>query len=135
MELLYISEEISSEMKGALHCRLRFRAMFLEAVEMADSRASSQMKVQWQELLAFVPELKSSAKLGRSVPNSFSAKIQRRLASTVPPRPIVQVSQETAHNYLERLCQDGSIVIEVLEYYDSHSLMVYQYSLDLSFRC
>jgi N-alpha-acetyltransferase 35, NatC auxiliary subunit len=92
---------------------------------MADSRTSStDLKALWRELLASLPALKSSTKLGRAFPAAFSVKLQRKLASTVPPRPIVQVSDEAAFDHLERLCRDGSVVVDVLDYHDSHSLMV-----------
>lgn len=122
--MLSTSEEISSEIKEALLHRLRFRASFLKTVEKADSRTSSNLKALWTELMASLPALKSSTELGKAVPSSFSVKLQRKLASTVPPRPIVQVSDEAAFDHLERLCRDGSVVVEVLDYHDSHSLMV-----------
>lgn len=112
------------EFKRALISRLSFRAQFLRTVEMADSRTSKELKGLWTDLAAFPPDLRSSVALGKPVPKSFSVKLQRKLASTVPPRPIVEVSQEDAHDHLERLCRDGSTVVEVLRYYDSHSLMV-----------
>ena len=123
-ELLSKASAIPPEIKKALECRLRFRAAFLKTVETADSRTSTDIKTLWADLLAVVPNIKLSAWLGKPVPASFSVKLQRKLASTVPPRPIVQVSQEDAFDHLERLCRDGSAVVEVLKYYDSHSLMV-----------
>ena len=36
----------------------------------------------------------------------------------------MEVSQEAAFEHLERLCLDASVAVEVLKYYDSHSLMV-----------
>jgi len=44
--------------------------------------------------------------LGKAVPGSFSTKIQRRLASTVPPRPIVEVDFREALEKLKQLCLD-----------------------------
>jgi len=123
-ELLTTSLEMASDVKKALGCRLRFRARFLKIVEIAESRTSTNIKDLWIDLLNALPGLKSSTGLGKAVPSSFSVKIQRKLASTVPPRPIVQVSQEAAFDHLERLCRDASVVVEVLKYYDSHSLMV-----------
>jgi hypothetical protein len=82
------------------------------------------MKALWIELLASLPALKSSTILGKATPTAFSVKLQRKLASTVPPRPIVQISDEAAFDHLERLCRDGSVVVEVIDYHDSHSLMV-----------
>ena len=112
------------DLKKALMCRLRFRAQFLKIAEMADARTPTNIKDLWTDLLAALPDIISSTHLGRAVPSSFSTKIQRKLASTVPPRPIVEVSQEAAFDHLERLCRDASVVVEVLKYYDSHSLMV-----------
>lgn len=45
-------------------------------------------------------------KLGKTVPGSFSTKIQRRLASTVPPRPIVEVDFNDSLHTLKQLCAD-----------------------------
>ncbi|TAQ85153.1 acyltransferase [Chlorociboria aeruginascens] len=128
-DMLAKSESISTEMKSALSKRLKFRATFMRTVEAANTRdesyAFSELKSLWEELCSFLPELKSSAKLGRPVADSFSVKIQRRLASTVPPRPIVMLTQDAAFDHLERLCKDGSIALEVLHYFDSHSLMTF----------
>jgi hypothetical protein len=118
---------MSKEVKDALDSRLGFRASFLGTVEAADLRTvPEQIKTLWDDLLKLVPSLKSTTKLGKPVPASFSVKIQRKLASTVPPRPIVQISQEAAFDHFERLCRGGSVAVEVLKYYDSHSLMVHK---------
>lgn len=65
-----------------------------------------------------------SKDLAKSVPDSFSVKLQRKLASSVPPRPVVSVEFVTAFDHLERICRDGKILTEVLDYHDSQSLMV-----------
>lgn len=111
-------------MKNALVSRLKFRTAFLETVELADSTTSTDLKSLWTTLAESCPFLRSSSKLGKPVPSSFSVKIQRKLASTVPPRPIVEVAQAAAYDHLERLCRDGVAVVEVLNYYDTHSLLV-----------
>lgn len=119
------STEIPPEIKDALLCRLHFREKFLGAVEEVDSRDSvEKIKEHWSGLQTLLPNLKSSATLGKPVLGSFSAKLQRKLASTVPPRPIVELCWEATCDHLERLCRDGSVAAEVLNYYDSHSLMV-----------
>lgn len=124
MELLSESKDIPLEMKNALDSRLRFRSAFLKTVESADSRTSPDVKSMWTNVLALIPGIKSTTGLGKPMPESFSSKLQRKLASTVPPRPIVQVAQDAAFDHLERLCKDASVVVEVLKYYDSHSLLV-----------
>ncbi len=118
------SEDVEPMLKKSLECRLRFRLQFLKTVEGADSRTSGDTRKLWIDLSDFIPDIKSSSPFGKPVPSSFSVKIQRKLASTVPPRPIVDVSHEAAFDHLERLCSDASIAVEVLKYHDSHSLMV-----------
>lgn len=122
--MLSFDGNLSSALKDALVCRLRFRTVFLKIVELADTRTSSDLKSLWSELGVLSSQLRSTSILGKPVPKSFSIKVQRKLASTVPPRPIVEIAQDTAYDHLERLCRDGSTVVEVLNYYDSHSLMV-----------
>ncbi|KUJ08475.1 amino-acid N-acetyltransferase-like protein subunit Mak10 [Mollisia scopiformis] len=123
--LLAISDDVSPDVKKALDCRLRFRAQFLETVEVADSSTSDAIAQHWKTLGEFLPFLKSSSKFGKPSPFSFSVKIQRKLASTVPPRPIVQVSQESSFDHLERLCRDAAVAVEVLNYYNSQSLLTF----------
>lgn len=44
--------------------------------------------------------------LGESVESAFSTKLQRRLASTVPPRPMVTVSMDAAWSFWARMVDD-----------------------------
>lgn len=83
-----------------------------------------EVKKSWTIALESLPGLGSELELSKPVPEAFSAKLQRKLASTVPPRPVVTVEIGAAYTHLERLCQDGLIVTEVLNFHDSHSLMV-----------
>jgi N-alpha-acetyltransferase 35, NatC auxiliary subunit len=122
--LLSGSDETTADVKVALLYRLQFRAKFLRIVEVAASRTSPGIKAMWTDLLSYLPQVISSAKLGKSVPESFSVKVQRKLASTVPPRPIVHVSQDRAFEHLGRLCRDAAAAVDVFEYHDSHSLFV-----------
>lgn len=68
--------------------------------------------------------INKSHHLGTPVAECFSAKLQRRLASTMPPRPIVQLSFEDTYSHLKRLFVDGIEVTDVLKYSDSQSLLV-----------
>lgn len=60
----------------------------------------------WLQVLNLLEPINTSACLGRTVPEAFSTKIQRRLASTVPPRPIVNLSFEDAFAQMKHMCQD-----------------------------
>lgn len=62
--------------------------------------------------------------LGKSVPEAFSTKLQRRLASTMPPRPIVQPSFEESYGHFKQFFQDGIEIMNILKYAEPQSLLV-----------
>jgi len=124
LELLEAESHISDQLKKALHTRLEHRAAFLRTVEVADSRSATNIKDMWACLLDISAEVKVTACLGKAVPDCFSVKIQRKLASTVPPRPVIEVSQDAAFNHLEQICRDATVAVDVLKYHDSQSLLV-----------
>jgi hypothetical protein len=75
-------------------------------------------------MIAVLPDSLVSQDLAVPVPDAFSVKLQRKLASTVPPRPVVEIALKTAYDQLARFGSDGRAMIEVLDYHDSHSLLV-----------
>lgn len=108
----------------ALTDRLRFRKSFLMALvnnNLSEQERSSQA---WNECAELLPLIHNTKHIGKAVPESFSVKIQRKLASTVPPRPMVNISFEAAFAHLKRLCQDGKDVWNVLEYHGVNDLIV-----------
>ena len=119
-------KDITDEnVKTALVCRLNFRKSFLAAVAFEDATEDVDSHSAWQqcdELLCLLLETKT---VGVAVKDAFSTKIQRRLASTVPPRPIVQITFEDAYAHLSRLCQDGKEVHGVLDYHGGNNLLVH----------
>ncbi|RKF56339.1 N-alpha-acetyltransferase 35, NatC auxiliary subunit [Golovinomyces cichoracearum] len=119
-ETIYLvkSSNYDENHKSALIIRLRLRIEFLRAVENAESINIALESKHWINLKSMISELKISAMYGTSVPSAFSEKLQRKLASTVPPRPTVQVLHEDALNHFERLCLDASAVVEILNYFD-----------------
>lgn len=125
---LSMSDMASPELKNALFMRLKFRIAFLTAVSLADQRDLKLSKEAWEDLIALLPGVSTSHELSRPATDAFSVKLQRKLASTVPPRPVVIIAFEAACKHLERLCHDGQALTEILNYHDSHSLMVSAYS-------
>lgn len=119
------TETIDPRLRKALAARLGFRSAFLSTVGTVEDRSIPfELKKTWTASLQSLPGIKSELQLARQVPEAFSAKLQRKHASSVPPRPVVTVAFEDAYQHLERLCNDGLIVTEVLNFHDSHSLMV-----------
>lgn len=112
------------EARTALLDRLRFRKSFLTAL-MNDNQSERETSSEaWSECAEIIPLIYNTKHIGRSVTESFSAKIQRKLASTAPPRPMVSISFESAFAHLERLCQDGKDVWNVLDYHGVNDLIV-----------
>lgn len=109
-------KEMDQKLRDAIRCRLLFRREFLFALdqdlEVLDTRSTDN----FVSCLSHLTALTDSVSLGKSVPGAFSLKLQRKLASTVPPRPIVQISHEAALAHLKRLCQDAIDMQQMLDY-------------------
>ena len=93
-----------------IRSRLLLRSLFHNTMNL-DEVAPSEY---WQTLSSLLPLLKETNPLGTSVPSAFSPKIQRRLASTVPPRPMVELSFENAYDTLSYLCSDCSEATRII---------------------
>lgn len=109
-------KEMSEELRHAIRCRLLFRREFLSALdgdlEVLDTRSTDE----FTSCLSHLAALTESVSLGKEVPEAFSMKIQRKLASTVPPRPIVNISSTDALAHMKRLCQDAIDLQQMLDY-------------------
>ncbi len=116
---------ISDEMADALSFRLELRTAFLRAIELSELRSNPEsLSLPWSQMKAVWEPIRKSRHLGTPVPEAFSTKIQRRLASTMPPRPIVQPSFEETSEHFMKLFSDGIEMLKVLKYSDSQSLLV-----------
>lgn len=115
----------NNALKDALLNRLELRRGLLAAVTLDDT-GNKQIATFWQHCVDLLPTLSSSNKLGVSVESAFSIKIQRGLASSVPPRPIVNVSFKDAFTYLSRLCLNGRDAYQIFEYDGGSHLQVCQ---------
>ena len=87
-------------------------------------RQPAELQAPWDHMEMLWEAINKSHPLGITVPEAFSTKIQRKLASTMPPRPIVQLSFEDANIHFKRLIVDGKEVVKVLDFTDSQSLLV-----------
>jgi hypothetical protein len=107
---------IDQKLKDAIHCRLVFRHEFLSALDQDIEVLETRSTENFESCLAQLGPLRESVPLGKPVPESFSLKIQRKLASTVPPRPMVNLTPEDALSHLQRLCQDAIDMQQMLDY-------------------
>lgn len=118
------SDMIATDKREAIWCRLLFRQQFLDAlchdVGFLDSRSTDK----FGPCVSTLPLLAESSSLGQLVEAACSLKIQRKLASTVPPRPMVKISFDKAITHLRRLCQDAVDLQDALCYRGADNLKV-----------
>lgn len=127
--LQYITEATVDEpIKDSVASRLRLRINFLSALERGLEAAEDRTSEEWLSCIRILPSLTDTNSLGKPVEESFSLKIQRRLASSVPPRPMVKISFEDAMAHLKRLCKDAIDVLQVLDFHGSNNLLVSPFS-------
>ncbi|KAL3469143.1 hypothetical protein BJX99DRAFT_241928, partial [Aspergillus californicus] len=115
---------IDSKLKSAIKTRLEFRYQFLSSLEQDVKIIQTRSVDKLESCLSMLPTLKETSHVGQPVPSAFSWKIQRKLASTVPPRPMVRISLEDALAHLKRLCQDGIHLNQILDYRGPYNLRV-----------
>ncbi|KAL2135794.1 hypothetical protein VTI74DRAFT_6860 [Chaetomium olivicolor] len=117
---------ITDEMAHAIGFRLEFRTAFLRAIELSELQSTPEsMSLPWSQMQGVWETINKTRHLGKPVPEAFSTKIQRRLASTMPPRPIVQPSHEETYEHFKKFIADGIDVLNVLNYGDSQSLLTF----------
>mgnify|MGYP003624092334 CR=1 FL=1 len=95
---------MNDALRSAITSRLEFRKDFLRALDL--DLPLDHISYSWPPVLKSVHQLKATHQLGRVVPGAFSTKMQRRLASTVPPRPIVELDFKDALDKLQQLVDD-----------------------------
>lgn len=98
------STEIEPSVRDALITRLEMRRDLITTF--LPNESISYTTKNWTRLADQVEDVMKSHGLGKPVPDAFSAKIQRRLASTAPPRPIADVKFEEACRQLKTLYTD-----------------------------
>lgn len=116
------SLNLSESLQSAIRGRLYFRKAFLGAV--LTSQYHEPTNQFWQRCLDVLASLSLDTKTSGNLHLSFSAKIQRRLASSVPPRPIIAISHQSAHDFIKRLCEDGLELEQASECTNLGSILV-----------
>ena len=116
------SAAMDHALKTALECRLIFRQELLNAFEADQDHLLSRPHLH----LSCVPmlaEIKRTTIFGQKVAEAFSLKVQRTLASSVPPRPMVTIQFPEAIQHLERLCYDATDVYQLCDVEGSENLL------------
>lgn len=102
-----------------------FRHEFLSALQQDVEVLETRSAENFTSCIAQLRPLTETVALGKPVPDAFSLKIQRKLASTVPPRPMVNITSDDALAHLKRLCQDAIDMQQMLDYTGPSNFKVY----------
>ncbi|RYP84567.1 hypothetical protein DL769_001155 [Monosporascus sp. CRB-8-3] len=122
-----LTNEVPVDISTALDIRLELRIALLRAIDlmsMGNVNADS-LKTPWIQMRVLLDHFDKQHSIAKAVPEAFSTKLQRRLASTMPPRPIVQTSFEETTSHFKQLFQDGIDITDVLKYSDPQSLLTF----------
>ena len=77
----------------ALISRLHFRIHYFQALGIDRTETSwHYTRDCWDEVLEHIRCIKDTHGLSKAIPEAFSEKIQHQLATSTPPRPMLQVS-------------------------------------------
>ncbi|EEH43449.2 uncharacterized protein PADG_08374 [Paracoccidioides brasiliensis Pb18] len=120
---------IDDTVREALTARLIFRAELLRALDMDNAPVKMRTSQHFLKSLAQLSLLEKSVVVGRPVPEAFSLKIQRRLASTVPPRPMVEIRLADAMAHMKRFCRDAVDALQISEYKGPYNLQTLVWAL------
>lgn len=124
--IIYLGQEkhsVAQRFLNALIPRLELRVELLSAVQTHDVFDGRPI-VFWDRCLKLLPDVKDTTQFGKPVDSSFSKKIQRRLASSVPPRPIITTTFDEAYNYMMHLCQHSKDAYRILDHHGGPHLLV-----------
>jgi hypothetical protein len=116
------SAHVDGAVKTALEYRLTFRQELLNSLQ-ADQEYPQSSPHSHLSCVPLLAEIKRTAVLGKKVEDAFSLKVQRTLASSVPPRPMVTIQFPEAIMHLERLCYDATDVYQLCEVDGNENLL------------
>lgn len=98
--------ELSVDIMSALAARLELRSLMLKAFQPLSAVYHAGKTKLWQDVLTATKMVNETASLGKAVPDVFSERVQRHLASNTPPRPMIDIAWKEAFSKLQRLCDD-----------------------------
>ncbi|KAF2454411.1 Mak10 subunit, NatC N-terminal acetyltransferase-domain-containing protein [Lineolata rhizophorae] len=101
------------DVRLGLLSRIRLRKQFLIAL---CPGLSSEAQVNFNVIPEMLVGLEETHRFAEPVPTSFSQKIQRHLASTVPPRPIINLPFAEAVKKLSLLSKDAAEACRIQQY-------------------
>jgi len=114
----------SEEIRNAFKYRLLLRKSLVLVFSSETKEWSPETTEVWDTSLDRVKKVEETYKVGRAVPAAFSISVQRKLASQVPPRAMVNYPFMDAISDLKKLCAEGKDILKILNFEGSTNLVV-----------
>jgi N-alpha-acetyltransferase 35, NatC auxiliary subunit len=92
------ASDLPDDIREALEQRVLFRRAYLAAL--ADDATA------WPTLLPMLNVINGTHGLGKPITDAFSDKVQRQLATSTPPRPMLQISWDNACKKWRKVIED-----------------------------
>ncbi len=116
--------DLPTEPKEALVDRLSVRSSFLKLLNTCSAGDRPEESLH-DECIAFLDRIEATTNLGHAVPTeAFTLKIQRKLASSVPPRPMIAIERPKAFPFFRQLITDTITAFQLLDVSFSADLLV-----------
>jgi len=113
----------SSQSLEAIKARLKFRLKFLEIVSNTTSSKMARRSAL-EKCLNLLPTISTTMGLGKELPEAFSTRIQSKLSTQVPPRPMVSIDPKEAATSLKTLLNNLVEIEGIYDYNSPHQIMV-----------
>jgi N-alpha-acetyltransferase 35, NatC auxiliary subunit len=117
-----IGKQTSQSLEG-IKARLEFRLKFLEIVSGTISSTKARRSAL-ENCINMLPTITATMNLGKELPQAFSTRIQRKLSTQVPPRPMVTIDPKEAETSLKTLLFNLLEIECIYEYNSPHEIMV-----------
>ena len=102
---LFAEEDFEDDVHASILTQLGFRRTYLRLL-LGYEDIQTDHKYEWRELLPLLDRVKSNHAFASPCLNAFSDKIQRQLATSTPPRPMLQMPWELACSKWDSTCRD-----------------------------
>ncbi|KAK5043579.1 hypothetical protein LTR84_011386 [Exophiala bonariae] len=111
-------------LRDALKARLDVRHFFLSMLQSCENGTPPEVKSS-EEVISLIDCIQNSSSLGTAFSTeAFTLKLQRRFASSVPPRPMVVTPKDESFRFFKQLVTDATRSFEVLSITCSVDLLV-----------
>lgn len=102
---IFGEEEFEDDVHEGILTQLEFRRTYLRLLSGHNSFLIASNH-DWSELVDYLEHVKVDHQFASPCSGAFSEKVQRQLATSTPPRPMLQISWDLACTKWNNLCED-----------------------------